>query len=210
MIVVFRKDNKEEQKEEGWKSHTHKTTATDTPAFTLLLGRAARRHPGGPYPDPDTRLGRGQASSRLGGVTADGRRTRTRGRQDFAGPRAAARRNALAAQGRSATAQATQPLPGEPKGQGTCSGGLLGRGVPAPVSADATHGGSRGESRRSDVPHPRSDLSSAGETAYGNTLLSPSPSSFEPLCPLNSESWGAAFVEFNQYMLVFHVIDMII
>lgn len=112
-------------------------------------------------------------------------------------------------QGRSATAQAMQPLPGKPKGQGTCSGAPW-KGSPCPGLCGCHARLLPGESQCSDVPHPRSDLSSAGETAYGNTLLSPSPSSFEPLHPLNSESWGAAFVEFNQYMLVFHVIDMII
>lgn len=38
----------------------------------------------------------------------------------------------------------------------------------------------------------------------------PVPSSVEPLRVLNPESWGAAVVESDQYMLVFHVIDMII
>lgn len=41
-------------------------------------------------------------------------------------------------------------------------------------------------------------------------LALPVPSSVEPLRALNPESWGAAVVEFDQYMLVFHVIDMII
>lgn len=114
------------------KPHTQKTTATDTPAFTLLLGRAARRHPGGPYPDPDTRLGRGRASSRLGGVTADGRRTRRRGMAGLLQDRAWRLGGTLAAQGRSATAQATNAAAARrAKGAGDpLRGSLEGRSLP--------------------------------------------------------------------------------
>lgn len=85
--------------------------------------------------------------------------------------------------------------------------GLGGAGA-APAAGPPRRSLDRG-SRCLDVPAPLG-RSSAGGRRRRDRPAPLVPSSFEPRHPLNSECWGAAFVEFNQYMLVFHVIDMII
>lgn len=141
-------------------NHSHGATDT-TPAFTLLPGAAARRHPRDLAPS---------ARCRRGGHRREVARTRQDSEQRQ--PRGPPRRS-------------------------------LDRGSrPQPPA------GARG-SRCLDVPAPLGRSSAGGRRrrARPAPLV---PSSFEPRHPLNSECWGAAFVEFNQYMLVFHVIDMII
>lgn len=112
----------------------------------------------------------------------DGRWTWTQMQLNFVGSRTAARRDVhCTGTLRNGDAAAAQRA----KGAGNLLRGSS-EGGPCPCLRRCCIWWVLGQSRCSDMPHPRADSSSTGESTCGNARLFPSASSFEPLHPLNS------------------------